>query len=83
MVWDEGALDEQFVVLRRSTVAGETLCKLCLERGTVTPASVADHVEPHGGNVNKFYSGVLMELMQAVPLQPKALHGGQRLRARH
>jgi hypothetical protein len=56
---------------------------LCLERGTVTPASVADHVEPHGGNVNKFYSGVLMELMQAVPLQPKALHGGQRLRARH
>ena len=35
----------------------EPLCRLCLDRGDVTPATVADHIEPHKGNYNAFVLG--------------------------
>ena len=38
------------------------LCKLCLAKGKVTPATIADHVEPHRGNVNLFWTGELQSL---------------------
>ena len=31
----------------------EPLCRLCLEAGRVTPATVADHVEPHRGDLTR------------------------------
>ena len=40
----------------------EPLCAECLRRGLVTPASVADHIVPHKGDVNKFWLGKLQSL---------------------
>ena len=41
------------------------LCKLCLDRSIVVPASVVDHVEPHGGKWLKFRLGRLQSLCPA------------------
>jgi 5-methylcytosine-specific restriction enzyme A len=38
------------------------LCKFCLARGVLTPATIADHVEPHKGNWNLFVLGELQSL---------------------
>jgi hypothetical protein len=39
------------------------LCRFCLEgRGLVVPAEVADHVEPHHGDPNRFFCGDLQSL---------------------
>jgi hypothetical protein len=40
------------------------LCKFCLERGLVTPATIADHVEPHKGNWSAFVTGKLQSLCE-------------------
>jgi 5-methylcytosine-specific restriction protein A len=40
----------------------EPLCRLCLEAGRVTPATVADHVEPHRGDLTAFRLGQLRSL---------------------
>jgi 5-methylcytosine-specific restriction protein A len=50
---------------RRLQLLDHPLCKFCLERGVVTPAIVADHLEPHRGDVNLFYTGELMSLCKA------------------
>jgi hypothetical protein len=41
--------------IRRIQLLAEPLCRLCAQRGIVTPADVVDHVIPHGGNVNNFW----------------------------
>jgi len=33
-----------------------------MERGIVTPAEICDHIEPHRGDVNKFWLGPFMSL---------------------
>ena len=38
---------------RRHQLHIEPLCRLCLEAGRVTPATVADHVEPHRGDLTR------------------------------
>jgi 5-methylcytosine-specific restriction endonuclease McrA len=38
------------------------LCKMCLDKGELVPARVADHVEPHRGNYNLFVLGALQSL---------------------
>ncbi len=38
------------------------LCKMCLERGEFTPATIADHIEPHKGDAFKFWYGKLQSL---------------------
>jgi len=40
----------------------EPLCRLCLEAGRVTPATVADHVTPHRGDFTAFRLGELRSL---------------------
>jgi hypothetical protein len=37
----------------------EALCRFCQEAGRVTPATVADHVEPDGGEFTAFWLGRL------------------------
>lgn len=48
--------------LRRAHLASEPLCRHCLERGVVTPATDVDHIEPHKGNRLKFWSGPFQSL---------------------
>jgi 5-methylcytosine-specific restriction endonuclease McrA len=38
------------------------LCAFCAKRGVVTVATVADHVDPHKGDWNKFALGALQSL---------------------
>lgn len=40
----------------------EPLCRICLDAGRVTPATVADHIEPHRGDCNAFRLGELGSL---------------------
>jgi hypothetical protein len=40
----------------------EPLCRLCLEAGRVTPATVADHDPPHRGDFTAFELGPLRSL---------------------
>ena len=40
----------------------EPLCRLCMEQGRITPATVADHIEPHLGDYNKFVLNELRSL---------------------
>lgn len=40
----------------------EPLCRFCAARGYTTQAKVADHVEPHKGDVKLFWEGELQSL---------------------
>jgi hypothetical protein len=46
--------------IRDHQLAKEPLCAFCLKAGQVTPATVADHIEPHGGDWNKFRTSALL-----------------------
>jgi hypothetical protein len=41
------------------------LCKYCSERGIVMPAAICDHVDPHRGDVNKFWLGPFQSIAAA------------------
>ena len=38
------------------------LCEYCARRGRVEPATIADHIKPHHGNLNEFVLGKLQSL---------------------
>jgi len=40
----------------------QPLCEFCLKQGKHTPATIAGHIEPHGGDINKFLRGPLRSL---------------------
>ena len=42
--------------MRARQLALFPLCKMCQQKNKTTPATVADHVIPHGGNVILFWS---------------------------
>jgi hypothetical protein len=43
--------------LAKAELAAERLCCMCLREGVVTIATIRDHVEPHRGDVDKFWNG--------------------------
>lgn len=47
---------------RAGQLAAEPLCRLCAAIGRTTSATVADHVEPHRGDRDKFFGGALQSL---------------------
>jgi 5-methylcytosine-specific restriction endonuclease McrA len=47
---------------REQQLRREPLCAWCGRRGRVASASVAHHVEPHRGDLNKFWFGALISL---------------------
>jgi len=49
------------------------LCAMHLQRGQVMPASVADHIIPHRGDVQQFWSGALQSLCDACHNSAKRL----------
>jgi hypothetical protein len=48
--------------LRALQLAEEPNCRLCAAEGDIEPATLADHIEPHGGDPARFYSGDLQSL---------------------
>lgn len=43
--------------LREIELKEEPLCANCLKYGRIKEATIRDHVEPHKGNINKFWYG--------------------------
>jgi 5-methylcytosine-specific restriction enzyme A len=48
--------------LRRAQLSHQPLCESCMKRNIFTPATVADHVEPHRGDETAFWDGKLQSL---------------------
>ena len=53
---------ERWRRLRRLQLRGDPLCAICLKRGVVSVATIADHIEPHHGDWNQFLTGKLQSL---------------------
>jgi 5-methylcytosine-specific restriction enzyme A len=47
---------------RKHQLMTQPLCVMCAANGKITPATVADHIEPHRGDFNKFVLGRLQSL---------------------
>ena len=56
---------ERWRRVRRQQLRKEPLCAMCFERGLITAATVADHVVPHRGDWNLFWTGKLQGLCVA------------------
>lgn len=48
--------------LRAEQLTREPLCRMCMAEDRVTAAVVCDHVEPHRGDVTKFWAGPFQSL---------------------
>jgi 5-methylcytosine-specific restriction enzyme A len=53
---------ERWRRLRRIQLRKEPLCAFCLKGGIVIAATIADHVESHGGDWTAFLTGKLQSL---------------------
>lgn len=59
--------------LRKAQLAMQPLCEICLTKGDATAASICDHVEPHRGEADRFWSGPFQSLC-------KPCHDGEKQR---
>lgn len=50
--------------LRSRQLRAEPLCAYCERQGRVTEATICDHIEPHRGDVEKFWAGPFQSLCQ-------------------
>jgi len=53
---------KRWFMRRRAQLRKEPLCVICLQRGIATPATIADHIIPHKGDWNSFWTGDLQSL---------------------
>ena len=53
---------KQWKALRLDYLQRNPLCVMCLEDGQITEAKVVDHIEPHRGDLVKFYNGPFQSL---------------------
>ena len=60
--WDKWYSTARWARIRRHQLLEHPLCAYCAERGIVQPATICDHVEPHRGDINKFWLGKLQSL---------------------
>jgi 5-methylcytosine-specific restriction enzyme A len=74
--WREWYSFQQWRNRRAHQLQFEPLCVLCEAEGRSTPATVADHVEPHKGDYNQFVLGPLRSLCAPCHdgLQPSFRH---------
>ena len=69
--WDKWYSTARWGRIRRHQLREHPLCGFCLERGIVTAAEICDHVDPHHGDVNKFWLGPFQSLFgqgSAIPV---------------
>lgn len=48
--------------LRARQLDTEPLCRMCTRQGRVKLATICDHVEPHRGDLEKFWNGPFQSL---------------------
>lgn len=58
---------------RADQLRAHPLCRMCLDEGRPTPATIADHVKPHKGDYELFWNGVLQSLCKHHHDSDKAL----------
>jgi 5-methylcytosine-specific restriction protein A len=54
--------DRRWQKKRRAQLDAEPLCRICGAMGRTTPATVADHIKPHRGDLDLFWCGDLQSL---------------------
>lgn len=54
----------RWIKRRKRQLNENPLCALCLKQGLVTPANVADHIDPHRGDHDAFFHGELQSLCE-------------------
>lgn len=52
----------QWRKLAKQQLAAHPTCRMCEGQGKITPATVCDHVTPHRGDPEKFWSGPFQSL---------------------
>ncbi len=52
--------------LRASHLASEPLCRFCLDVSRVTVGRVVDHIEPHKGDVGRFFDPLNVQTLCTV-----------------
>jgi 5-methylcytosine-specific restriction protein A len=62
VAWSDLYSSARWQRIRRHQLREHPLCKYCAETGIVEPATICDHVEPHQGDRNKFWSGPFQSL---------------------
>jgi 5-methylcytosine-specific restriction enzyme A len=62
VAWERWYHSARWARIRRCQLSEHPLCKYCLEVGRVSVATVCDHVERHGGDVNRFWLGPFQSL---------------------
>lgn len=60
--WSHLYANRRWRKIRALHVASHPLCAYCLKRGDITPVDVVDHVEPHRGDMERFWNGSLQSL---------------------
>ena len=76
--WREWYQLERWREKAREQLSAEPLCRICLQRNLVVPASVADHVTEHHGDRRAFWYGALQSLCAECHASAKrieTLHG--------
>lgn len=66
--------------IRKQQLQREPLCRHCLERGIVTPATEVDHIEPHKGDRHKFWHGETQALCESCHSRKTAQDEGKQIR---
>lgn len=60
--WSHLYANRRWRALRATHLQGEPLCRYCERKGVLTPADVVDHIEPHRGDMAKFWGNALQSL---------------------
>jgi len=60
--WDKWYSTARWARIRTHQLREHPFCAFCLKRGIVMAAEICDHVEPHHGDVNKFWLGPFQAL---------------------
>ncbi len=60
--WSHLYNDRAWRRLRAAQLRKEPICERCKEQGKVTAATVCDHIDPHKGDLEKFWSGPFASL---------------------
>ncbi len=50
--------------LRAAQLSASPLCAICEADGVIRPAMVCDHIEPHRGDVERFWAGPFQSLCE-------------------
>jgi len=62
---------------RKHQLQREPLCRHCLNRGVIEPATEVDHIEPHKGDKHKFWHGEVQSLCESCHSRKTAAEEGR------